>query len=295
MDKFDIAIIGGGPAGIAAAIQAKRYGLNVALFEKDRPGGLLRNANLVENYPGFPGGISGVRLTDIFKRQFEDFQIEYHDTQVKSVDYTDDNFTLETSDGIFGSKYLIVASGTKSVTLDQPSRNSDCDANILYELSSILDTQNQTVAIIGAGDAAFDYAINLSRNNKVMIFNRSSQIKCLPLLYDRVMANEKITYYENASLIAMDGISKSIIELKFIIDNETLTCQVNYLIPAIGRVPRIEFLSSNIINSLDRYISDGLLQFAGDVKNDMYRQSSIAIGDGVKAAMMIYHRIKGDK
>ena len=91
-----VAIIGAGPAGITAAIQLKRYGLSPMLFEKEAIGGLLRNANWVENYPGFPNGISGLKLTRLMAQQLKTVGVEGFFEEVLELDYAKEVFTLET-------------------------------------------------------------------------------------------------------------------------------------------------------------------------------------------------------
>ena len=86
-----IVIIGGGPSGIACAIQLIRYGYNPVIIEKNEPGGLLRNANLVENYPGFPNGISGIDLSHIFVEQLNRFGVELISDEVISLDYAENH------------------------------------------------------------------------------------------------------------------------------------------------------------------------------------------------------------
>src|SRR4030067_3593524 len=106
MDIEDVIIIGGGPAGIAAAIQLKRYGLNPLIFERGALGGLLRNANLVENYPGFPGGISGMKLVGLLEQQARDFALRVTYAAVIRVDRAAGSFQVKTRQGGSGGRFV---------------------------------------------------------------------------------------------------------------------------------------------------------------------------------------------
>ena len=116
-----VAIIGAGPAGITAAIQLKRYGLSPMLFEKEAIGGLLRNANWVENYPGFPNGISGLKLTRLMAQQLKTVGVEGFFEEVLELDYAKEVFTLETPKQRVVLRHVIVATGTESNPIESPS------------------------------------------------------------------------------------------------------------------------------------------------------------------------------
>ena len=109
----DAIIIGAGPAGIAAGIQLKRYGLEPILLERGEIGGLLVNANLVENYPGFPGGIPGPALVQRIKQQANDIALPIHSAEVTKLDIKEGNlFLAETTKNVYYSRIAVVATGT---------------------------------------------------------------------------------------------------------------------------------------------------------------------------------------
>jgi thioredoxin reductase len=287
MKIHDVAIIGAGPAGIAAAIQLKRYGLDPLLLEAQQVGGLLLNANLVENYPGFPQGISGPELVALFKRQLAALGVRVHHEGVRRLSFIDELFLVETTDER-ASRLVIVASGTKA-TETQIRCSCEAQERIFYEVYPLLGIRGKKIAIMGAGDAAFDYALNLARSNEVIILNRGTEIKALPLLQERVSAASQIAYHESTELIEIlaDG---DRLRLECASGTERSTLRVHHLIFAIGRSPRLDFLTEGF--PVKELCEHGRLYFAGDVKNDRYRQTAIAVGEGVHAAMRAYHILR---
>ena len=283
-----VTIIGAGPAGIATAIQLRRSGLSPIMLEKSHIGGLLVNANLVENYPGFPKGISGMSLVRLFNAQLEQTGQKVGFEEVLQLDYEDD-FIIRSSKQTLRSRIVVIASGTRPKEIDIPA---EAAGKIFYEVSPIACVEGKKIAIIGAGDAAFDYALNLSRNNNVIILNRSNALKCLPLLWERVQKSERISYQGRARIKT----------IKSSADGLTLRCespqgewelQADYAIFAIGRTAELDYFSQRIKGQIADLQKNGLLYFVGDVKNDIYRQTSIAIGDGIHAAMRIYRKLQG--
>lgn len=284
---ISVIIVGAGPAGLAAAIQLKRYGIDALLLERDTTGGLLRNANLVENYPGFPGGISGIELVRLFEQQA--YTTGVHVTQGEVVDlrYNGDAFEVATREDTFRSQVAVIATGTRAELLTDPQISAEVSELVHYEVVPLLEQRGKRIAIIGAGDAAFDYALNLSRHNRVTILNRSERVKCLPLLWERAQAKENIRYLANHAFteIVRDGTGG--LKLSFRSPAGSGALRVDYLVAALGRQPRLDFTSREVLARKDTLERQGVLYFIGDVKNDIYRQTSIAVGDGVRAAMRI--------
>ncbi len=292
MSNISIGIIGAGPAGIAAAIQLSRYGLKPTLFEKSSIGGLLSNANRVENYPGFPDGISGPELVTIFEKHLAKHQRDIRHEAVLNVTHDGSRFTLSTNESTYDFDYILVASGTRANRYTGDVVDSDYAGKVLYEISSIAEIANRHIAIIGAGDAAFDYALNLAKNNRVSIYNRGINIKSLSLLRSRARECDTITYHENAELVGIKRNVDSSISLDIALADGSVNAKVDYLVIAIGREPELGFLSDSVLGNLENLLAGNLIQFIGDVKNECYRQVAIAAGDGVKAAMTVYLKIK---
>lgn len=290
-----IAIIGGGPAGIAAAIQLRRYMLDPVLFESGEIGGLLNNAWNVENYPGFPEGISGTALVELFKKHLEKFDVDVRKDNVEMAEYYDSvkRFEIRTSEASFSPEYMVVASGTKPRKLEEVENLPDeCKRKIFYEVYPLLSVENKKIAVIGAGDAAFDYALNLARKNEVVVLNRSKRISALPQLQDKLKKSDKITYCENAEIFRIESLSDGSLAITIGKFEEQWLMEVDFLVAAVGREPRKDFYSKNLRKKEKALIDKGILYVIGDASSDRYRQASIGVGEGIRAAMQIYDRIR---
>jgi thioredoxin reductase (NADPH) len=282
----NVLIIGAGPAGITTAIQLKRCGLTPILLEKDRVGGLLWNANKVENYPGFPDGIPGSKLVALFEKQIQRIGVGIMFDEVYRLEYIN-GWLAETKQTAYRPDVVVIATGTKSKPL--PVKVPDQVKNRVFsEVWPLLNARNKHIVIIGAGDAAFDCALNLSRKNLVTILNRSTEASCLPLLWERARANPAISYQEQTSLqhIERDTVTGS---LQLFTDGSSLA--TDYLLFAIGREPQLEFIINSVKRMERKLMECGKLYFVGDVHNGIFRQTAIAAGDGLRTAMQIYTQV----
>jgi thioredoxin reductase len=287
-----VAIIGAGPAGLTTAIQLKRYGMEALLLEGGLVGGLLRNANLVENYPGFPGGIRGVDLVARFAEQAKGVGVHVTRGEVRQLDYQGDIFQITTGEGHYSAYVVVLASGTQPYRFRAVAIPGNVSARVHYEVYPLLEEEDREIAIVGAGDAAFDYALNLARRNRVRVLNRGVKRRCLPLLWERAQREEGIHYYERLKLLqVLPGREKG---LRLICRDPhgQRILEVDYLIGALGREPRLGYLSEEVRARLGELEAEGRLYHAGDVRRGIYRQTSIAVGDGMLAAMQIFLRRK---
>lgn len=297
--KREIIIIGGGPAGITAAIQLKRHALEPLLLEKHELGGLLWNANLVENYPGFPNGVTGTRLIQLMEKQIKRIGVNVTREEVVKVDWEGDRFSVATEHAVRITDYLVIASGTKSKPL-LGMVSPEAQARVFTEVWPLLKEEGKRVVIIGAGDAAFDYALNLSkRGNFVTILNRGETVKCIGLLFERAAREARIAYRARTAVKLVESqrfkiARPSTLDFRLNVVCETEIFEADYVLFAIGRIPNLDFLSNEVRQREQELVTSGRLYFVGDVKNELYRQVAIAAGDGLRAAMEIYSRISNE-
>ncbi len=288
MQNTSVIIIGAGPAGLTAALQLSRFGIPALVFEAEKIGGLLHNANLVENYPGFPQGVRGGKLVSLLKKQIENVGVEVLAEKITSLDYDGESFLARTDKNEYHAKIAIVASGTKPHKFDNALIADDAKSRVFYEVYDLLDVKSEEIIIVGAGDAAFDYALNLARNdNFVTILNRGKNIRALKLLVERVQNNKSITYLDEAQVERVTFAGERGLTVELSHQGNVETREASFLLGALGRIPNANFISEEIHQKEDDLVARKILYFIGDVRNGIYRQTAIAAGDALRAAMQI--------
>lgn len=297
----EIAVIGCGPAGLAAALQLKRYGLSPLVFEKGLVGGLLKNANLVENYPGFPGGISGSELVSRMVRHMDAVGVETVNEEVTCLDVFPGSdeaeavlFRIQTPQREACARQVILATGTRPKPFKSAPVSGVLQNRVFYEVYPLLDERGRQIVIVGAGDAAFDYALNLAeRGNQVIILNRDTRIKCLPLLWERSSAQPAIRYFEHTPVTALfQDEPGGALRVQCGRGSRTWDMMAHFILFAVGREPETGLLSPELQRRLPALEAADRLYPVGDVKNGLLRQTAIAAGDGLRAAMQIYHTLQ---
>jgi thioredoxin reductase len=257
-------IIGAGPAGVAAAVHMQRAGSDFLLIEKSCVGGLLKNANLVENFPGIVPGMTGIDLAKRFEGHLRRLKIGIAKEEVIHAGKAGNGFAVATAGRKYGCRNLIVAAGTTAKKLTFSKME---DKRVFYEVYPLRNVEGKRIAVIGGGDAAFDYALNLARRNRVSIIFRGDRPKCLPLLHERARRTRAITICPGQTWPAADAF--------------------DLVVAAIGREPNTGFLSPELKNHFLAKSDIRGLYFAGDIKRGINRQAIIAAADGLAAAAAI--------
>jgi len=308
MQTSDIAIIGCGPAGLSAAIQLRRLGEAPLVFEAYRVGGLLVNAYRVENYPGFPEGIGGPELVSLMERQFECHAPEVIFEKVTRLDLagggsesaaesgsatvpSPGDFHLTTSQREVACRIVLVASGTEPREPAGLSIPDDVSGRVFSEVYPIWNVRDRHIVIVGSGDAAFDYAINLSGKNKVSVLNRGHETKCLPLLRDRAAGIDSIEYHNETIPAQLEQLEDDSIGVRCNTPQGSITVRADIVLFAIGREPNLDFVTERLAARIDSLKHEGLLHLIGDVGRGMMRQTAVATGDGVRAAMEAHKKL----
>ncbi|UCE45812.1 MAG: NAD(P)/FAD-dependent oxidoreductase [Methanobacteriota archaeon] len=295
-ERVSVVVIGSGPAGAAAGMFLKRAGLEPLLLEEGEPGGLLREANLVENYPGFPEGIVGGDLASLIEMQLKRLQVKLDQTEAINVIVDDDGFLTTTASGRYVSDYVVIATGTSPRRTNIPGA-AEIEGRLLHYGVSSLKPKNivgKRIAVLGGGDAAFDYAINLSgKGGSVTIISRSEPT-CLSLLVERARARG-VDVITGGNITELSEAANRV-AINFEHDGSTSEIISDLIIVAYGREPRLDALDPSLKEGLtvDRPPVTNIpgLFIAGDVARGMNRQASIAVGDGVLAAMMIQQLLR---
>ena len=295
-ERVKVVIVGAGPAGAAAGIFLKRAGIEPLLIEEREPGGLLREANLVENYPGFPNGIVGRDLADLIGRQLSRLDVRTVRTSAKMVSSDGGSYFVDTDEGTVASDAVVIATGTA------PRRAvfegaAELEGERLFYGVSVLhpdDLRGKSVIILGGGDAAFDYAINLSDNGASVTILSRSDPSCLPLLAERARDRD-VKLMVGCEVARLERTGEGV-SVSYDGGRGELDMTADMVIVAHGRDPRLELLDPALRRRADTREppSTGIpgLFFAGDVARGKHRQAAIAAGDGVVAAMMIEQSFK---
>ena len=289
MNHYPIAIVGAGPAGMSCAIQLRRMGLEPVVFERREAQSTLRLANRVENYLGFPEGITGDELYRHFREQYDRFQVETLYKEVRKIGLQDGMFSIDTGDMLYTADVLVLATGTRPKKSTLPTWNESIGNCIHYDISVIALRDNLATGIIGLGDAAFDYALNLHRRgHKVIIFGRSENIGANRALMEQFRKTGGIGLLLNHVLISVDELVEGKIRCRFRKIEQVVEHNLDCLIFATGREANLEFLEEAVVQRLEELKQSGKLYLAGDVSRGGFRQTAIATGDGIRVAMEIF-------
>lgn len=257
-----------------AAIQLKRSGKNVIIIEKNELGGLLRNANWVENYLGFPEGITGGKLVTHFINHLDTHHIPVIHQAVSEIK-KDTTLKVITQKETYETRSVIIATGTTPRKLNLPGE--DTATNLFYERVDFCKARQNNdfkkVIIIGGGDVGFDSALNLRLQEATPIILTRGKTCCLPLLKKRAEA-QNIEYHQD---ITFQEIKRQGNQITVICDGQEFTGDA--ILVTIGRNP-----SPMKTNDLGE--AQGLF-FTGDVKNGIKRHVQIATGDALSTALEV--------
>jgi thioredoxin reductase (NADPH) len=290
-------IIGGGPAGLTAGLYLMRAGIDTLLLEKVLPGGTPLNTSQIENYPGFPEGISGKELMDKFANHAKAFGLPIKEfSEVENMSCEGDRFIIKTSDGLYESMGVIVASGTEPLKMGIPGETELVGRGISYcATCDGMFFRNLDVAVIGGGDAAIEEGLLLANiAKKVYIIHRRDSLRAQKILQDRAFKNSKIEFLWNkkpVEIAGKDQVENIIIEDTWTKERSQVT--VSGVFIYIGSTPNTAFLreladmdgSGFIITDENLATKTEGLFIAGDVRKKSLRQVTTAVADGALAAV----------
>ena len=300
---YDLVIIGGGPAGLTAGLYASRARLNVILIEKVVPGGQVLISDWIENYPGFPEGISGPDLIQKMTEQVKKFDLNIESNEVISLDLSDSVKKIELSDRTITSHTIIIATGASPRKLGIPGEDiflgrglstcATCDGPFF---------KDKTVAAVGGGDTAVQESIFLTKFvKKVYLIHRRDQLRATRILQERAFANDKIEFIWDSVLTGIDGLSNvEKVTIKNVKTGETKELSVDGCFIWTGILPNTEFLKNEVkVDDYGFIIVDSNMQSsvpgvfaAGDVRSTGLRQIVTAVGDAARAVFSAEHYIE---
>jgi thioredoxin reductase (NADPH) len=297
----DVLIIGSGPAGYTAALYAARADLKPVIFAGLQPGGQLMITTDVENYPGFPDGVMGPDMMDLFRKQAERFGTEIRYEHVTKVDFSQSPFKVWVDDKEFQGKSVIISTGASAKWLGLESEVTfgghgvsacaTCDGFFF---------RGKVVAVVGGGDTAMEEAHYLTKHaSKVYVIHRRDVFRASKIMQDRVLANPKIEVIWNSGVDEILGDLEPVkkttgVRLKNTVTGELSELKLDGVFVAIGHKP-----NSDLFNGILDMDDVGYLKvqpgttytnvpgvFAcGDVADSVYRQAVTAAGTGCMAAI----------
>ncbi len=304
VEVVDVVIIGSGPAGHTAAIYLARANLNPVMFEgfySGPAGGQLMTTTEVENYPGFPEGISGPKLMSAFRDQSVHFGTRIFTEDVESVDLSSYPFTVRGSKTQMQTHAIIIATGATAKRLDVPGARDGEFWQKGVTACAVCDGamplfRDKDLYVFGGGDTAVEEALFLTKfGKKVYLVHRRDELRASKIMAERAMQNQKIEILWNRELVSVEGdrVVNAVV-LKDKISHELEKREAGGVFFAIGHQPNTEFLKGQLKTNESGYLViqngssmtsvEGVFA-AGDVHDFQYRQAVTAAGSGCRAAL----------
>jgi len=291
----DLIIIGAGPAGLTAGLYAARACLKTLLFERLSPGGQVLTTDRIENYPGFPEGISGFELVDRMKRQAEAFGLEIKGQEVLSLNLSSNKKIVTTAKGTFEAKSIILTCGANPRKIGIEGETLLTGKGVSY--CATCDGpfyRDQDVVVIGGGDSAVEEALFLTRFvNKIYLVHRRDELRATKLLRDRVMAEDKIDIiWDTIPLKVIGKAGVEGVELQNVKTNKQTQIPAQGLFIFVGYTPNTGLIKDHLeMDKAGFVLTDQNMQTsipgvfaAGDIRSKILRQISTAVGEGASAA-----------
>ena len=297
MDRaYDVIIIGGGPAGLSAGLYAARASLSTLLIEKGILGGQIANVEHVENYPGFPEGISGFQLGQAMHQQATKYGLETVAAEVTAIELAEKGKVVKTTESEYLAKALILATGAEPNRLGVPGEERLLGHGVSY--CATCDGplfRDKVVAVIGGGDSAVEEGLILTRfASKVILIHRRDQLRASKLHQQRAFANQKMEFLWDTVAEEIIGDDKvKGLSLRNVKTGEKSTLEVSGVFIYVGLHPNTEFLrgllrldaQGHIVINEEMQTEIAGIFAAGDIRQNSPRQVITAAGDGATASL----------
>ena len=300
MTKYDVIIVGAGPAGLTAAIYAARSGLKTAIVSKDI-GGTANSILVIENWPGYKG--SGGKLMKSFYEHAKEYEIKFLMEDVESIKKKGNEFIVKTKKGEVQSKGLIFSTGTERRKLNIKGEKELTGKGISYCVTcDSFFFKNKIVAVVGGSDCAATSALALSDiAKKVYIFYRGEKLRCEDITSDRLRKKENVEIHYNSvpkEIVGKDKVEGLLIDEK----GKEKEIELDGIFVEIGATPMVKCLgdlnlkldkeNQIVVDENMKTSVEGMFA-AGDVTNQKLKQVVVSAGQGAIAAKSAYEYIRG--
>ena len=295
-ETYEVIIIGGGPAGLTAGLYCSRAGLTSLLIEKGIFGGQITNAEHVENFPGFPQGISGMDLGEKMHEQASKHGLKTLFAEVTGLNINGELKTIKTTDGNFTGKTVILAGGAIRRKLGVEGEGKLTGRGVSY--CAICDGaffHDREVVVVGGGDTALTEALHLTNfASRITIIHRRNQLRADKTIQGKALAEPKIEFIWDTVVEAIEGnMSVSKLNLKQVKTGEKQSLEAAGVFVAIGSIPNTQYLQGTLPLDEAGYIYTNELMeteiagvfAAGDIRHNSAKQVITAAGDGATAAL----------
>jgi len=294
MKSYDAVVIGGGPAGMTAALYLLRAGVKVLMIEKLSPGGQVLMTAEIENYPGFPKGLQGWELADKFAAHLDEYELDRTSDEVRSITVGKPVHTIVVGDEEVQTKTIILATGSRYRKLGIPGEERLLGRGVSY--CALCDGnffRDRDVAVIGGGNSALEEALYLARLvNKVYLIHRREDFRGLLCYQDKCFTHEKIEIIRNTVVDEIQGADDlETLALRNVSTDETSQLKLDGAFIFIGFEPIMDYVPDGIAKESNGVVTDVEMRTnvpgifaAGDIRAKMCRQVASAVGDGATAA-----------
>ena len=299
-ELYEVIIIGGGGSGLTAALYSARADFKTVLFERNAVGGQITITDEVENYPGFPEGITGFDIAMKMEEQAKKHSTEIVYEDVKKVVKTDVGFSIETDEKVWTAKTVVLAMGAGARKIHVPGEVEFTGKGVSY--CAVCDApffRNKTVAVIGGGDSAIQEALYLTKfAEKVYVVHRRDELRAGAILAARAKANEKMNFLWDSVVNEIKGeIKVDTMSIKNVKTDECTDVNVDGVFVFIGHDPNSSVIKDVVGCDAAGYVlTDDNLQtsvegmFAcGEIRSGATRQLVSACGEGCRAALSAEH------
>ena len=294
MDSHQLIVVGGGVAGCTAALYAQRYGLAVALVEKGALGGQIATASLVENYPGFPGGISGVELAQRVHQQAEQAGVPLRSDAILALEPEGAHWVLRGEQATYRALAVILTLGATPRRLGVPGERALVGRGVSYcATCDGFFYRGKRVAVVGGGNAAVDEALYLADlAEQVYLIHRRHELRAEAYLQERAFARPHLEIIWDTVVTEVRGPAElESLRLRHVRTGQERDLAVDGVFVAIGHAPQTQWLESVVELEQGFIVTDSLMRTsrpglfaAGDVRNTPLRQITTAVGDATLAA-----------